>query len=238
MAALASPGRGLRARPALAAAAVEGVLAVAIFVGLSSGFHSPPLPGLEVTTLKAIPPPQPPPAPQPDSGERAKDAAAPPAPKYEASPLEAPTPKIVVTPPPVVAAPVAGIGSAAAAGAASAGSGSGAGGLGNGTGGGGSGEAGGGARPAQRIAGALSDSDYPGWAKQARAEGTVFVSFTVATDGHVTGCRVTRSSGYAELDALTCRLVEKRFRYRPALDRTGSPVAATLSTNFTWAPRG
>jgi protein TonB len=237
MAAIAARGRGLRARPALAAAAVEGVLAVAIFVGLSSGFHSPPLPTLEVTTLKAIATPEPPPAPQPDSGERAKDAAAPPAAKNEPSPLEAPKSKIVIIPPPVVAAPVAGTGSQAAAGAATAGEGTGAGGFGNGTGGGGTG-GGGGARSAQRVAGALRDSAYPGWAKQSRAEGTVFVSFTVEANGRVSGCRVTRTSGYAELDALTCRLVEQRFRYRPALDRAGSPVATTLSTNFTWAPRG
>ena len=58
MSEVAPSGRGFRARPALAAAAVEGLLAVGIFIGLSTGFHSPPLPTLEVTSLKAIPPPQ------------------------------------------------------------------------------------------------------------------------------------------------------------------------------------
>ena len=239
MAFVSEPQTSLRARPALAAAAVEAVLAVAIVIGLSSGFESPPLAAPEITSLKALPPERPPQPEPSDSGERAKNAAAPPAPKNESSAIVAPKPKIVVIPPPVVAATVAGTGSAAASGAANAGAGSGAGGIGDGTGGGGSGDGGaGGARAAQRIAGGLRDADYPDWAKPVRARGTVFVTFTVEPSGRVSGCRATRSSGHAELDALTCRLIEKRFRYRPALDRAGAAVSTTVNTNFTWIPRG
>jgi protein TonB len=39
------------------------------------------------------------------------------------------------------------------------------------------------------------------------------------------------------LDDTTCRLGEKRFRYRPARDAEGSPIESTETTNFTWGTR-
>jgi protein TonB len=90
---------------------------------------------------------------------------------------------------------------------------------------------------ARRESGALVDADYPQAAGRVRAEGTVFVRFLVGTDGRVSGCTVTRSSGNADLDAITCRLVLRRFRYRPARDAQGKPVPESISTNFTWRPR-
>jgi protein TonB len=60
------------------------------------------------------------------------------------------------------------------------------------------------------------------------------VRYVVGTDGRVSGCRVTRSSGHAELDATTCRLIEQRFRYRPARDAAGRPVPETVSRTFDW----
>jgi protein TonB len=35
---------------------------------------------------------------------------------------------------------------------------------------------------------------------------------------------VIRSSGDADLDGTTCQLIERRYRYRPALDAEGRPV--------------
>jgi protein TonB len=60
------------------------------------------------------------------------------------------------------------------------------------------------------------------------------VRYVVGTDGSVGGCRVTRSSGHAELDETTCRLIEQRFRYRPARDGAGRPVPETVSRTFDW----
>ena len=57
---------------------------------------------------------------------------------------------------------------------------------------------------------------------------------TVQTNGRVTNCRVTRSSGVPELDGLTCRLIEQRFVYRPATDRTGRPVTDEVEIEWTW----
>jgi periplasmic protein TonB len=38
----------------------------------------------------------------------------------------------------------------------------------------------------------------------------------------------------AELDQIACQLIEQRFRFRPALDEDGRPVASTLVENHTW----
>ena len=112
-----------------------------------------------------------------------------------------------------------------------AGPGTGAGGAGSGLGGGGSG--GGGSR-AQRVRGQLNDSDYPIGARLAGIEGLVAVRFTIQPDGRVNGCQIVKSSGSAELDGTTCRLIERRFRYRPARDAQGRAIAEVATTSFTW----
>jgi protein TonB len=114
-------------------------------------------------------------------------------------------------------------------GAGGEGSGAGAGRGGDGTGGGGI------ASRARRIAGALADSDYPGRGRRDRIE-SVSVRFTVGADGSVGGCAVTESSGNPRLDAVTCGLIERRFRYRPATNARGEPVPSVVATSFDWVP--
>jgi protein TonB len=41
-----------------------------------------------------------------------------------------------------------------------------------------------------------------------------------------------------ELDALTCRLMEKRFRFRPATDRFGRPARDEVEWDHEWIPHG
>lgn len=210
-----------------AALVIEGSLGWLLIDGLRARWlKAPETPVLTVTDIEA-PPPSPPPSPRPPpkAVPREAGAAAPPAaraPRVESSPrlaLASPTP------------------AATAAGNGPAGSGSGAGGSGTGTGAGmgGAGSGSGLAAPAQRVAGALSDRDYPRDA--GRASGTVGVAFTVRSDGRVDGCRVLGSSGSGRLDGLTCSLVEQRFRYRPALGPDGRPVDSTVRTAFTWGTR-
>ena len=45
------------------------------------------------------------------------------------------------------------------------------------------------------------------------------------------------SSGYAAFDEATCRLIEQRFRFRPARDESGRAVEWTIRTDYTWTPR-
>ncbi len=111
-------------------------------------------------------------------------------------------------------------------------------GAGGGTGGQGYG-AGGGGTDLEKIAGDIFPSDYPKHLGNAGIGGRVSVTFTVETNGRVTGCRITRSSGIAELDALTCRLMEQRFVFRPSTDRYGRPIRDKVDWDHDWiAPRG
>jgi len=111
-------------------------------------------------------------------------------------------------------------------------------GAGGGAGGQGFGEGGGGT-DLELISGEIRPSDYPRHLGNAGVGGRVGVTFTVEPNGRVTNCRVTHSSGVAELDALTCRLMEQRFRFRPSTDRYGRPIADEVDWDQDWiAPRG
>jgi len=199
---------------------------------------TPPLP----------PPPATPAPPDKDAAKIAKpknaEGAASPA-NLRDTPTQIVAPKPIVplpVPPPIPAAPAAGQGNAEAAGAADVpGPGTGSGGVGtglgsglngNGTGGGGGG--GGRARGARWISGGISPQDYPPRAFDAGIGGTVHLRFVVGANGRVTDCAVTRSSGSAELDSTTCRLLKRRMRYRPASNAQGRPIASTIVGQHEW----
>jgi len=158
-----------------------------------------------------------------------------PAPKAERKPIGGAPGPIRLHAPPSVAPVVATRPTAAPSGggtgaglAAGAGAGGGSGGRGFGEGEGGS--------DLDLISGAILPSDYPGELGVAGIGGRVSVTFTVETDGRAAGCRITRSSGTAQLDALTCRIIEQRFRFRPATDRYGRPVAEEVDWDHDWIP--
>lgn len=109
--------------------------------------------------------------------------------------------------------------------------------LGNGAGGGSGGNgygAGGGGRDLELISGDITPRDYPRRLAKAGIGGTVGTHGVVGVNGRVTGCNIVRSSGVPELDALTCRLIEERFVYRPATDRYGRPVPDDVEIEWTW----
>ena len=211
-------------------------LHLALIVALISAF------GVEVVvqTVKSIaafnvpvPPPPPPPEPTPQATQP-QGAAAPPAPKATPRPQPSPSPRIVVVPKP--APTVASTGSAPKSGASAAGSGSGGAGQGSGTGSGGRGNGSGGgiAQRAEKIAGELKTRDFPRSGANDRDGKFIVVRYAVGTDGRVRNCRVVQSSGSAEADAITCRLIEKRFRYRPAENAAGNPVADETGWKQWW----
>lgn len=107
-------------------------------------------------------------------------------------------------------------------------------GNGGGAGGQGDGDAGDGGADLVQIAGAILPSDYPRALRERGIGGRVGVVFEVGPDGRVAGCSVTRSSGTPELDALTCRLILQRFRYRPSTDRNGRPIADEVDGEHDW----
>ncbi|MET4896809.1 TonB family protein [Sphingomonadaceae bacterium jetA1] len=230
-------------RGRLFAAILTGImvlgLGVFLVIGLSMSFLTETKEGLETFDVP-LPTPTPAPRIQPKKipSHRPRGAAAPPNLRSQATPVVAPPP-VVVLPPvsPVVAAPVAGTGTQASQGASDRpGPGTGAGGIGNGTGSGGSGDGDGYGEetPPRRIRGRIKDSDYPAAAADAGASGTVQVRYFVNIDGRVSGCVVTRSSGNAALDEVTCRLIEKRYRYDPSRDADGRPVRSIIMVNQDW----
>lgn len=109
-------------------------------------------------------------------------------------------------------------------------------GAGGGPGGEGFGGSDGGGTDLVQVAGEILSSDYPNDLRERGIGGRVSMKFTVGTDGRVTSCTVTRSSGVAELDQLTCRLIEQRFRYRPSTDRYGRPVPDEVEGDQDWVP--
>jgi protein TonB len=233
--AFADPGG--RRHPALAAAVVAAHAAVVWIVATQSPRMAPLI--TEAMTVFEVPAPAPPSEPSREPAARA------PRPEGEASaankratPSEvvAPKPVVVVEPPPLVAAPTAGAGTEADAGATPIeGPGTGAGGLGDGLGSGGQGTGtGGGGSAAIWVKGEIRDRDYPRSAARAKAGGAVVAFFDVQVNGRATNCRISESSGNADLDATTCQLIEKRFRYKPAVDAQGRPVVSEEGWRQTW----
>ena len=189
-----------------------------------------------LTTFDVAPPPPPPPprtiAP-PSQSAKVPRAAGPAGRRAQRTPVVAPAPVVLLSPPPVTAATLADHGAAPVGGTAAAGNGTGAGIGGWGSGAGGTGSGGGGQR-ARLTAGKIEDRDYPPAARRARVEGIATVRFTVDPDGRARRCRVVRSAGDASLDTTTCRLIEERFRYAPALNGAGNAVAEERGWQQRW----
>lgn len=233
--------RAERGRAALGAALLTAALGYALVAGLALGSGKSPEEALTIFEVGPEPPPSPREklVPHRNPSPRREGAASPPNLRSEPTEIVAPTPLVPLpVPPPVVAAPIAGIGSAPSAGNADViGPGTGSGGEGDGRGSGGEGDGsgdGGAETPPRQVRGELRDSDYPEGAAEAGVGGTVGVRYLVWTDGRVRECTITRSSGSAELDATTCRLIEQRFRFRPSRDERGRPVPARIVENHSW----
>lgn len=228
-----------RERVAAAAAtlALEAALAYVLLTGLSGTLPAKIESSIKLFDVTPVPPPAPEKVVVHPHRAKTTGRAAPKALKAKAAAIVAP-PVVVEpqVPPPVLAALTAGPGAEAHAGAApTPGPGSGAGGQGTGTGSGVSGDGDGdGGTPSVLIHGRIRDSDYPRAAYDAGVGGTVSVRFIVGVDGRVSRCRVTHSSGNADLDEATCRLIMQRHRYRAATDASGRKVPDVWTGDHVW----
>jgi len=230
-------------RQRLAAGAVT--LAVHLFLGAlllsaltqaNRGMQPRFSPAFVITDVSLAPPPPPPPSPH--RGGAHKSSSLPPGPQVASAPELAPSAPVII---PAIVPPTAIEGAAPAGGGPGGNGGGGGGGTGNGSGGRGSG-LGGDGMPPERIGGRIRDRDYPRVLSDVGVSGTVSVRYRVGTDGRASDCRVTRSSGSDALDSLTCSLIVRRFRFRPARDGEGQPVPSTIIENHSWiipaAPSG
>lgn len=164
--------------------------------------------------------------PQPEVKEK-PGPAAPEGSKADPRAISAPQSPLPLHPQP--AAPASGTGQDNVAGASIQGTGTGAGGEGNGTGGGG------GARRLEKIAGDINSAkDYRKKTRDLRIGQSVTILLGVGADGRVTSCKVTAPSPDPEADATTCRLASERFRFRPATNRNGDPVAGQYAWRQRW----
>jgi protein TonB len=218
-----------------AVVAVQLALGLALLIGLRVQVSRPAdvVERLIDVALQSPPTPPPPPPPKPKPAHRASAA-----PRAQPAPLGGSPGRTPAHAPPSVA-PVIAIRPSVAPSGGGSGSGPAVGyGGGGGTGGHGQGDSDDGGTDLEQIAGEITSSDYPRELREAGVGGRVGVLFTVGVNGRVTRCTVTRSSGVAELDSLTCRLIQQRFVYRPSRDRFGRPIADEVDGEHDWiAPR-
>lgn len=232
-----------RTASAAAAFALVLLLAAALVFGLKVGHVVPAaraLLSVDLAPPEAREPMPEKPRQRPASASAPKGSPSPPNLKNQATPIEAPPPPIVfLPPPPIVVAIQAGVGDTRNTGASDrAGPGQGAGGLGDGNGGGGSGGDGygdGAVVGPRHLRGELSFSDLPDDAVRPGEEAVVGVRYTVGVDGRVSACRVTETSRIPAVDAMACRLIVKRFRFRPARDGAGRPTPADVVETHGWS---
>ena len=79
-----------------------------------------------------------------------------------------------------------------------------------------------------------TNDDYPSRALREERQVTTRFTVTIGTDGRVTGCSITSSSGSPDLDQTTCSMVTRRARFKPAIDSEGNPVTDTYSNAVRW----
>ncbi|MDT0507070.1 TonB family protein [Novosphingobium sp. MMS21-SN21R] len=233
-----SEGAAAAPRDRLAATGFAVVLHLAVLWVVIHGFGG--VPALSVLAEESrttqtfdvpLDPPKPAPSPTtPDragaSGEEGRKATA----KATIAKARVPSRK-------VPAPPVASTGNDTRSGASAQGTGTGGGGEGMGTGSGASGNGSGGglARKAEKISGDIrATKDYPAKGRDERIGKRVVILLTVGTDGRPTDCKVWRSSGVPEADAITCKLASDRFRFRPAINADGAPIEATYGWEQRW----
>ena len=80
-------------------------------------------------------------------------------------------------------------------------------------------------------------SDYPAAALRERRGGTAIVRLLVSRRGTVDSCDVVQSSGHADLDATSCRLMGERGHYEPARDSSGRRIASQVMRQVVWDPQ-
>lgn len=76
--------------------------------------------------------------------------------------------------------------------------------------------------------------NYPSRAIRDEVEGRVGVRVTIGTNGRVTECSVTSSSGSNDLDRAACDGMERYARYNPALNAAGEPTTGTAQTTIVY----
>jgi periplasmic protein TonB len=91
-----------------------------------------------------------------------------------------------------------------------------------------------GPKPRNDPAGWVTTSDYPSRDLHDGNQGRVSFELSVGANGKIQGCRIVESSGFAGLDAATCKNVSRRARFKPATDAMGDTVGGTYGGTIRW----
>jgi len=89
-----------------------------------------------------------------------------------------------------------------------------------------------------QVATLFSADDYPPDAQMRDEQGTVGVELKIDKRGRVSRCDVVQSSSSKSLDSATCRILQQRARFTPALDSNGRPAEDTYTQRITWRLEG
>lgn len=90
------------------------------------------------------------------------------------------------------------------------------------------------AQPRGNQASWVTPGDYPSAALREGRSGRVGYSLQVGTDGRVTKCAITSSSGHDDLDTATCELLQRRARFAPAIGEDGNPIVGSWTRTVNW----
>jgi len=220
----------------IAAAAINAALLLA-FMQISGRIDlADPQSAIRVFDINEVAPPppvQPPPPQQQRERQKPKEeeGGSPANIRSQATPVVAPKPRVELQRPnPIAVTETPNQGAAPTQGAADVrGPGTGAGGTGTGTGtgsGSGAGGGGGAAYPPRLVTPVLRGRDFPRGMLEEWPRGTpVFLRLRVDARGFISECVMDRRTGVAAIDAEMCNLAYQRLRFRPALNRSGQPVA-------------
>ncbi|PXA83677.1 energy transducer TonB, partial [Nostoc sp. 3335mG] len=80
----------------------------------------------------------------------------------------------------------------------------------------------------------IGDDDYPPSAIRNNEQGVTGAAWDIDATGRVQNCRITSSSGFADLDQLTCTLITRRARYSPAKDAAGNAIPSQSARSIRW----
>lgn len=91
-----------------------------------------------------------------------------------------------------------------------------------------------GARPSNNAARWITTDDYPRRSLMDQNEGTARYRLVIGTNGKVSSCEVTTSTGDAQLDEATCKFITRRAQFEPATDENGAKVLGTYTGTVRW----
>ncbi len=93
-------------------------------------------------------------------------------------------------------------------------------------------------RPANGPGSWVTSDDYPTKALMSGHSGLLRFRLDVDETGKVAGCHILDRTDPDDFSALTCSILTKRSRFKPALDANGKPVKAFFMGSFTWKMPG